>query len=371
MTAGFRWTLQAEAEAAQLFPDDAVVERHVGRGEYRGLEFLHVNAQSMLNEVAGAPFGFRWTLNAYRGCSHACAYCFARPTHAYLGLGIGDDFDRKIVVKVNAAEVLAAELRRPRWRGDTVAMGTNTDPYQRAEGRYRLTRSLVRTLVDAANPFSILTKSPLLLRDLDLLTLAARRGLARACLSIGTLDASVAALTEPGAAHPQRRMAAVAKLNAAGVPCDVLIGPVLPGLSDRPEQLSEVIDGAVAAGASKIVAVPLHLRGPLRDHLLGWARANRPELAEQWGRTYARRSYLPRARQDELAHLVAELVVDARSRLGVAPAAAEGEGTGASETETERQRGDDWTGADGVPVPAGRPRVEQVEQLSLLGVAAP
>ena len=138
-----------------LFSEDQIVERHVGVGEYKGLEFLHVNARRIINEVpAGSRMGFRYTINPYRGCSHACTYCFARPTHEYLGLGIGEDFDRKLVVKVNAVDRLRAELRSPRWNGDLIAMGTNTDPYQHAEGRYHLTQRIIEVLGGMANPFS-------------------------------------------------------------------------------------------------------------------------------------------------------------------------------------------------------------------------
>ena len=159
-----------------LFPEGSLVERHVGTGEYRGLEFLHVNARTIVNAVpAASRMPFRYTINAYRGCSHACTYCFARPTHEYLGLGIGEDFERKIVVKVNAVERLRAELRSPKWAGEHIAMGTNTDPYQKAEGKYHLTQGIVRVLSEAANPFSILTKSTLVLRDLGLLVEASAR----------------------------------------------------------------------------------------------------------------------------------------------------------------------------------------------------
>jgi DNA repair photolyase len=312
----FRWHLAADDDAGRLFPDEEVVQRHVGVGEYRGLEFLHVNARRVLNEVRSAPFGFRWTVNAYRGCSHACTYCFARPTHTYLGFDMAGDFDSKIVVKVNAVERLRAELHHPRWRGELVAMGTNTDPYQRAEGRYRLTQGLVGVLSEAANPFSLLTKSPLILRDLSLLAEAASRTAVRASFSVGTIDPEVWRLTEPGAPHPGRRLEAVAQLNAAGVPCGVLMGPVLPGLSDAPEQLAEVVDRAVGAGATSVSAVYLHLRGPLREHVLSWAERERPALAERWKRLYAGRANVPRSLQEELSRRVAAMVADARSRLG-------------------------------------------------------
>jgi len=187
---GFRWRL-AEDDGGQpaLFADEELFDRHVGIGEYRGLEFLHVNAKRIINPVpGGSRMGFRYTINAYRGCSHSCKFCFARPTHEYLNLNTGEDFERKIVVKVNAVEKVRAELRASRWNGELIAMGTNTDPYQRAEGKYHLTRGIVQALGQARNPFSILTKGTLILRDLDLLTEAAARTEVRCAFSIGTLD---------------------------------------------------------------------------------------------------------------------------------------------------------------------------------------
>src|SRR2546423_5887269 len=155
-----RWELADQPGAQPALFDESVFEREPGRGEFRGLDFLHVRAKRIINDVGvDTPYGFRYTINAYRGCSHACLYCFARPTHAYLDMNIGDDFDRKIVVKVNAVERVRAELRSPKWAGDPIAMGTNTDPYQRCEGKYQLTRGIIEALGEARNPFSILTKS--------------------------------------------------------------------------------------------------------------------------------------------------------------------------------------------------------------------
>src|SRR6202022_506204 len=205
-TVNLRWRLAEDDSAPDaLFPADSLVERHVGTGEYRGMEFLHVNAQRVINEVPKASrMPFRFTINAYRGCSHGCSYCFARPTHEYLGLNIADDFDRRIVVKVNAVERVRAEVTSSRWRGDHIAMGTNTDPYQKAEGKYHLTRGIVAVLGEAGNPFSVLTKSTLVLRDLDALVAAAQRTTVRLNLSIGTLDREVWRLTEPGTPPPDK-----------------------------------------------------------------------------------------------------------------------------------------------------------------------
>jgi len=233
--------------------------------------------------------------------------CFARPTHEYLGMNTGEDFDRKIVVKINAVERVRAELAPGRWAGDHIAMGTNTDPYQRCEGKYRLTQGIIGELSAAANPFSILTKSTLILRDLDLLAEAARRTDVRANFSIGTLDEEVWRTTEPGTPHPRRRIEAVAKLNSAGVPCGVLVAPILPGLSDAGEQLEEVVKACVEAGAVSVTPLLLHLRSGVREHYLDWLAGARPDLMARYAGLYPR-AYAPSRTQDELAARVRELV---------------------------------------------------------------
>ena len=302
-----------------LFAADDLVERHVGRGEFRGMEFLHVNARSIINEVPKASrVPFRYSINVYRGCSHACTYCFARPTHEYLGLNTGEDFERRIVVKVNAVELLRVELSARRWAGHHIAMGTNTDPYQRCEGKYHLTQGVIRVLAAAGNPFSILTKSTLILRDLDILADAARRTDVGVNLSIGTLDEEVWRLTEPGTPPPRRRLEAVRRLNEAGVACGVLVAPIIPGLSDRPEQVDEVVAGCVEAGAVSISSVALHLRRGVREHYLGWLAGARPDLVDEYRRRY-RRSYLPAEEQGALAAQVRSSVARARTQAGISP----------------------------------------------------
>jgi DNA repair photolyase len=297
-----RWkVVDDDAPQGALFDGDSLVDRHVGTGEFRGMEFLHVNAQRIINEVpAESRMPFRFTINAYRGCSHACVYCFARPTHDYLGLNIGEDFEKRIVVKVNAVERLRAELAARRWAGHPIAMGTNTDPYQRCEGKYHLTQGIVRVLADAGNPFSILTKSTLILRDLDLLVQAAQRTDVRVALSIGTLDEAVWKLTEPGTPHPARRVEAVRKLNEAGIPCGVLIAPIIPGMSDGEEQIKSVAMACTDAGAVSLTGIPLHLRPGVREHFLDWMAKARPEMLADYQRRY-RRSYLPKAEQEGLS----------------------------------------------------------------------
>jgi DNA repair photolyase len=306
-----RWHQTDDEVQGTLFPGlldgDEALDRRPGTGQFEGLELLHVRARRIINEVpASSRMPFRYTINAYRGCSHACVYCFARPTHAYLDLNIADDFDRKIVVKVNAAERLGAELSSPRWHGDPIAMGTNTDPYQRVEGKYRLTRSIIEVLGRHRNPFSILTKSSLVVRDLDVLTDAATRTDVRVDLSIGTLDEDVWRRTEPGTPHPLQRLQAVRRLNEAGIRSGVLIAPVLPGLSDRPEQVRAVVKACQDAGAAWIAASYLHLRGPLREHFMSWLRAEEPGLVESYLDLYGR-SYVSSVRSRQLAAVVAEV----------------------------------------------------------------
>jgi DNA repair photolyase len=300
----------------RLFPEPD------GMGDGRTLrevEYLHVRAKRIVNKVPEASrMPFRYTINAYRGCSHACTYCFARPTHTFLGMDAGADFERRIVVKVNAVERLAAELRDPRWGREHIAMGTNTDPYQPAEGRYRLTRGLIGELTKAANPFSILTKSPMVLRDTDVLAEAARAGLVRCNLSIGTLDDDVWQASEPGTPPPRRRIEAVARLNAAGVPCGVLIAPVLPGMSDSPEQLAAVVDACVEAGAVSVSPILLHLRPGVREIFMPWLEGYRPDLVARYRELYAA-SYAGPGARTRLTQTVDDLV-DRLGGTSVSPA---------------------------------------------------
>ncbi|HVB91980.1 MAG TPA: radical SAM protein [Acidimicrobiales bacterium] len=309
-----RWTLADSEDAGALFPDERAATRHVGRGAYTGMEFLHVNARTIINTVPPESLmPFRHTVNAYRGCSHACTYCFARPTHEYLGLGIGDDFGQKIVVKVNAVDRLRAELRAPHWGGDTIAMGTNTDPYQHAEGKYHLTRGMVEVLSGARNPFSILTKSTLVLRDAALLASAAGRTDVSVNFSVGTLDRTVWKLTEPGTPPPERRIEALRRLTDAGVRCGVLVAPVLPGLSDSARQLEEVVEACAAAGAVSIHSVALHLRGSVRAHYMDWLAGARPDLATLYRQRFRRGAYQDQRERDRIDAVVRQ----AARRCGV------------------------------------------------------
>ncbi len=303
-----RWSnLSLNEEEQRRLPgyrDEAVVRRF-DAPEALETRFYEVRARSVLNRVPGSSrMPFRWTINPYRGCSHACAYCFARPTHTYLGFDAGRDFEREIVVKVNAPEVLRAELARPSWKREHVALGTNTDPYQWVEGRYRLMQGIWEALRDGSNPCSVLTKSPLLLRDLPLMLQIAARTEISACLSVPTLDEKAWRATEPHTPNPRARLEAVAELNRAGIPTGVLIAPLMPGINDSPHQIEPLLEMAGAAGARSIGGIALHLRGEVRDVFMGWLRAQRPDLVDRYEDLYSRGAYAPGEERKRLASLV-------------------------------------------------------------------
>ena len=272
-------------EQPTLFPEPD------GWGDGRSLhdvEYIHTRAKRIVNRVPEASrMPFRFTINAYRGCAHACTYCFARPTHEFLGMNAAEEFERRIVVKVNAVEKLRRELRDPRWGGDHIAMGTNTDPYQPAEGRYRLTRGIIEVLGEARNEFSILTKSPMIVRDLDVLVAAAQRTHVRCNLSIGTVDEDVWRASEPGTPPPRQRLDAVRRLNEAGISCGVLMAPILPGISDDPDQVEATVEAVLAAGAVSVTPILLHLRPGVREVFMPWLAGYRPDLVRRYRTLYS------------------------------------------------------------------------------------
>jgi DNA repair photolyase len=286
----------------RLFPEPD------GMGDGRALrdvEYLHVRAKKIVNRVPEASrMPFRYTINPYRGCSHACQFCFARPTHTYLGFDAGRDFEKEIVVKVNVPEVLRAELRRPSWKGEHVAMGTNTDPYQWVESKYRLMPGIFEAMRDFRNPCSVLTKSPLLLRDLELMKEVAAVTDIHANLSIPTLDEKPWRASEPHTPHPRKRIEAVAELNRAGIPTGVLVAPLMPGINDSPKQVEAILTACAEAGATSIGGIPLHLRGEVREVFMDWLRSYRPDLVPRYESLYARGAYAPKAERERLAQLV-------------------------------------------------------------------
>jgi DNA repair photolyase len=227
-------------------------------------------------------------------------YCFARPTHRYLDFDAGRDFEREIVVKVNAPEVLRAELARPSWKDEHVALGTNTDPYQWVEGRYKLMEGIWEVLRDARNPCSILTKSPLVLRDLPLLREIAAVADVSACLSVPTLDEKAWRATEPHTPNPRARLEAVGELNRAGIPCGILVAPLMPGINDDPAQVERILELAAANGATGAGGIALHLRGDVRGVFMDWLRSQRPDLVPRYEQLYARGAYASKAERDRI-----------------------------------------------------------------------
>jgi DNA repair photolyase len=302
-------------KSEQLFE---VARRTFDTPEFRGITFIESEAKTIINHVPGNAMPFSWTINPYRGCSHACVYCFARVTHTYMDMNAGSDFETKIVVKINAPDVLRAQLRSRRWHGDHIAMGTATDPYQRAEGRYQLMRGIMRALIDYRNPFSILTKGTLILRDLDLLKEAAEITEVSTAFSIGTLDEDAWRKSEPGTPHPKERMQAVAALNDAGIPCGVLLAPVLPGISDDPAMIRDVVKAAIDAGATHISPILLHLRPTVREEYMGWLQATYPDLVPRYEQMYARSAYGPKQQRNTLGTMVGRLIAQTG---GIAPRA--------------------------------------------------
>jgi len=297
----------AVATQAALFGRDAVARTFDTPG-FRGMTFYEVHARSIINKVPDkSQMPFRWTINPYRGCGHACVYCFARNTHTYLDLDTGIDFNSKIIVKVNAGELARRELARPQWAGEHVAMGTNVDCYQRAEGRYALMPDIIRALTDARNPFSILTKGTLLLRDLDLLEAAAQVTSVGLNLSVGFVDAELSACVEPGTPAPQRRLDACAAITARGLRCGALMGPVLPFLSDSPAQLDTTVRQIAAAGAASVSPIVLHLRPGAREWYLAWLAERHPELVPRYRQLYGSGAYAPKDYQQAISATVAEL----------------------------------------------------------------
>ncbi|RZU61841.1 Rv2578c family radical SAM protein [Zhihengliuella halotolerans] len=263
--------------------------RSVRTPEFDGIVFHEVVAKSALNKVpSGSEMPFSWTINPYRGCTHACIYCFARKTHTYLDFDYGQDFDSQVVVKRNVAEVLRAELGRPRWKREHVALGTNTDPYQRAEGRYGLMPEIIRALADSGTPFSILTKGTLLARDADLLAWAAARVPVGVGLSIAMTNDALSESIEPGTPSPTARFRLLERLAASGIECSVMAMPILPWLSDSEEALSALFSRVRGAGATSLTAGPLHLRPGAREWYMAWLARNHPHLVPRYQDLYRR-----------------------------------------------------------------------------------
>ena len=308
---GMRWDAQAQmarpAESAPKAPSPALLPlaglvRSITTPEFAGITFHEVTAKSVLNKVpAGSRMPFEWTINPYRGCSHACVYCFARKSHTYLDFDAGLDFDSQVVVKVNAAEVLRKELAKPSWTRQQVALGTNTDPYQRAEGRYQLMPGIITALAESGTPLSILTKGTLLARDIPLLKSAAAQVPVGLGISLAMTDEALSEAIEPGTPGPRARLKLVSRLREAGLPCGVMAMPILPWLSDSDEALDALFASLAAAGATGVTAGALYLKPGTREWFMKWIAANHPGLAGRYRRLYGTGSYASKEYRSWLA----------------------------------------------------------------------
>ncbi|WP_150460344.1 Rv2578c family radical SAM protein [Nesterenkonia ebinurensis] len=284
-----RWEGQRitdDAAEPALLPMKGLV-RSVRTPEFDGVTFHEVAAKTALNKVPSqSNMPFMWTINPTRGCLHQCKYCFARKTHEYLDLDSGRDFDTQIVVKTNVAEVLRAELARPSWKREHVALGTNTDPYQRAEGRYQLMPGIIQALAESGTPFSILTKGPLLKRDLPLLKEAAQQVPVSVAVSLAIMDTELQQRVEPGTPDPRARLGLVKAITDAGLDCTVLAMPILPWLTDSQEHLDTLHAALAEAGASWVTTGALHLRPGAREWFMQWLQAEFPALVPKYRRLY-------------------------------------------------------------------------------------
>ena len=320
-----RWAGQAVAVNGTPVDDGALpglqrlgLVRSVRVPQFEGMTFHEVLCKSALNKVPNATaLPFHYTVNGYRGCAHACRYCFARPTHEYLDFDVGADFDTQIVVKTNVAEVLRRELRRPSWRRETVALGTNTDPYQRAEGRYALMPGIIAALAESGTPMSILTKGTLLRRDLPLIAHAAQQVPLSVAISLAVADPELHREVEPGTPTPQARLALITAIREANLDCHVMVAPVLPHLTDSTEHLDRLLGQIAAAGATSVTVFGLHLRGATRGWFMSWLAQVHPELISRYRDLYRRGAYLPQSYRDALRERARPLI--ARYRLGSDP----------------------------------------------------
>jgi DNA repair photolyase len=316
-----RWAGQAVAVNGTPVDDGALpglqrigLVRSVRVPHFEGITFHEVLCKSALNKVPNATaLPFRYTVNAYRGCSHGCRYCFARPTHEYLDFNCGTDFDTQVVVKTNVADVLHRELHRPSWQRDTVALGTNTDPYQRAEGRYALMPGIIAALAGSGTPLSILTKGTLLRRDLPLIAEAAQQVPVSVAVSLAVGDPELHRDVEPGTPTPQARLGLITAIRDAGLDCHVMVAPVLPDLTDSVEHLDGLLGRIAAAGATGVTVFGLHLRGSTRGWFMSWLARVHPELVSRYRELYRRGAYLPPSYREMLAERAAPLI--ARHRL--------------------------------------------------------
>ena len=292
--------------------------RTVRTPEFAGVTFYEVHSRSALNRVpGGSPMPFEWTINPMRGCVHSCTYCFARKSHEYLEMDSGRDFDSRIVVKVNVADVVRREVARPSWERRHVALGTNTDPYQRPVGRYRLMPGIIEALSRSGTPLSILTKGTLLRRDLPLLTAAAERVPVGVGVSLAILDPVLHEQFEPGTPTPRARLELIRAIREAGLRCSVMVAPVLPFLTDSAEQLDAIFGALAEAGATHVTVLALHLRPGTKEWFMTNLQRDRPDLVPRYRTLYGRGAYAGKEYRDALHARVRPMLDRYRFGAGV------------------------------------------------------
>ena len=251
-----------------------------------GAEVQEIRCKTLLNRIDVPSFPFRWTLNPYRGCRHACTYCYARPTHEFLGMNSGRDFEQRVFAKVNAPEVLRQELRRPKWKREPIAIGTATDPYEPAESQYKLTRRILKVLREFENPASITTKGVLVRRDVDVLQELSKVAEVRVTFSVGSIDEGVWKLMEPGAPNPLARLEAMQFLVESGITAGVMMAPLLPGISDSSENIDAVASAAAAHKAQYLGANVLFLKPGSKEWFMPMLREAYPRLIPAYAALY-------------------------------------------------------------------------------------
>ncbi len=272
-----------------------------------------IHCKTLLNRINVPGFPFRWTLNPYRGCRHACRYCYARSTHEFWGMNAGDDFDQRVFAKVNAPEVLRQELRRPKWQGEAIAIGTATDPYEPAEAQYGLTRRILQVAAEFHNPLSITTKGVLVRRDVDVLRELCETAEVQVNFSVGSIDPKVWKQMEPGAPNPVARLEAMQFLVEQGIPAGVTMAPLLPGISDGWESIDAVAEAAAAHHAQYLGGNLLFLRPGSKEWFMPFLSEAYPKLAPAYQRLYRGGAYAPK----DYARAVASMVDEARARWGL------------------------------------------------------
>lgn len=307
-----RWSEQdITVEAADALPGLAKLSNLVQSVQtpgFEGITFHEVLAKSALNKVQNSSMPFAWTVNPYRGCSHACVYCFARPSHTYLDLDSGTDFDSQVIVKVNVAECLTKELAKPTWKRDPVALGTNTDPYQRAEGKYRLMPGIITALADSGTPFSILTKGSLMRRDLPLLAEANEHVPVDLAMSIAIFDDDLQQSIEPGTPSTPARLATVRAARDVGLGVAVFMMPILPFLTDSEEHLDRALAQISASGAASVTYTAMHLRPGVKEWFAQWLHTNHPDLVPRYRELYGDDAYAPKEYRRWLAGRIKPLI---------------------------------------------------------------